>query len=214
MMNTDIYSRIEREISNLPTPLIVGISGTYTSGKTSFTEKFAEYLTEKGYKIYTVCCDDFHNPLPSIKWTDENEVDVFYNGAFNDRKLIDEVLAPIKRDGTLNCDINCLDWSTAEYSRKVRFEIDRDTIVLIEGVLLFRSPLIEFIDYGIFVDISFDEMLRRGEIRDVPRFGEWIMEKYRTRYIPVYKKHLDNDDPKSHADIVIDNNDYENPVII
>ena len=215
-MNTTLYAQIERNIINLPRPCIVGISGTYTSGKTSLTKGFADYLTAKGYKIYTVCCDDFHNPLPTIKWTDEadSEINAFCNEAFNDKKLIDEVLLPLRRDGELHADIACLDWTAGDYVRQVRFDIDSDTIVLLEGVLLFREPLIEYTDYRIFVDITFDEMLRRGRIRDVPKFGEAILELYRTRYIPVYKKHLENDNPKSKADLVIDNNDYGNPRVM
>ena len=33
---------------------------------------------------------------------------------------------------------------------------------------LFREPLVEYLDYRIFLEIGFDEVLRRAAIRDVP----------------------------------------------
>ena len=44
--------------------------------------------------------------------------------------------------------------------------------------------------------------------------GEWILDKYKTRYIPVHKRYVSEDKPQNMADIVIDNNDYQNPKIM
>lgn len=63
----------------------------------------------------------------------------------------------------------------------------------------YRPPLEEFIDYKIFLDIGFDEMLRRAEARDAPRFGAEILAKYREKYIPVQKKYLEMYKPREKA---------------
>ena len=210
-----IFSLLEKNISSLEKPCIVGISGAYASGKTVFTKEFAEYLTDKGYKVQVIHYDDFHNPLPSIHWSKRkgDEIDAFYNKAFNQQKLVDEILIPIKEKGYVKKKVACLDWDIAQNTHIVPFDIDGTTIVLLEGVLLFRPELINYFDYKIFLDITVQEILDRGRKRDVPKAGEGIMEKYVTRYIPVHQRHLKEDRPKEVADILIDNSDYTKPVI-
>ena len=80
--------------------------------------------------------------------------------------------------------------------------------MLLEGVLLLRPPVADYLDYKVFLDVSVNEIRWRGRLRDAPRFGAGIMEKYETRYIPVYEKHLREDEPKKKADLVVDNNDF------
>lgn len=210
-----LYSRIEREIGRQKGPLIVGISGGYTSGKTVFAENLARYLAAGGYEVQVIHYDDFHRPLGGITWTGERggEIDAFFNRAFDPHKLVEELLRPMKTDGFVDKDVACLNWSTGEYTNIVHFAAGADTVVLLEGVLLFRPPLMEYLDYRIFLDITTEEMLRRGRRRDVPRSGEWIMEKYVSRYIPVHQRHLEEDKPLQTADMVIDNNDYDAPVV-
>ena len=51
-------------------------------------------------------------------------------------------------------------------------------------MLLFRPPLDKLFDYKIFLDISFQEVLRRAAKRDVPKYGDAILDRYKQRYIP------------------------------
>ncbi|WP_393968629.1 MULTISPECIES: uridine kinase family protein [Enterococcus] len=209
-----IYDLIEEKIKKLKTPSVVGIDGSYASGKTNFTVQLATHLRKNGYDIQVIHYDDFHKPLPSITWSQEknSEVDAFYH-AFNSQKLLDELLIPLKQEGVLNKTIKGLDWVSATYANDRMITIGERTIVLLEGSLLFREKLLSFIDYKIFLEVSMEEVMRRGRERDVPKFGEWIMDKYRTRYIPVYQRHLNQNHVREIADLVIDNNDYNHPSI-
>lgn len=92
-----------------------------------------------------------------------------------------------------------LNWSTGLYEHEIPVDIDEDTVVLIEGVLLYRPWLIPYFEYKIFLDINKTEILSRGEIRDVPRSGKWILNKYKTRYIPVHQCYLSEDRPLSDS---------------
>lgn len=217
-MNRDrqeaIYSHIYGQVKNLSRPLVIGINGAYTSGKTVFTEGFAQYLTKQGVKTQTIHYDDFHHPFSSIHWTDDTEIDVFFDSAFDAEKLEATLLRPLKTYGFVDKDVLCVNLGTNQLTNLIHFSIDDTTIVLLEGVLLFRPPLLEYLDYRIFLDVSFDEILRRGRRRDAPKFGEGIMEKYVTRYIPVHKKYLSECEPQKCSDMVVDNNDYGAPSIV
>lgn len=203
-----IFTHLFESVKRLKRPLLVGINGAYTSGKTVFSSGLQQFLTEKDIKTQIIHYDDFHHPFPSITWTEGNEVDAFYNHAFNPEKLVAEVLKPLSAQGHFNKDVLCVDLNTSQFTNNIHFDIDENTIVLLEGVLLFRPPLLDYLD------ISPDEILRRGLQRDVPRFGEGIMEKFVTRYIPVQAQYLAEYDPLKFSDMVIDNNDYENPKLV
>jgi hypothetical protein len=56
------------------------------------------------------------------------------------------------------------------YTNRVTFEIKDNTVIILEGVLLFRPPIDGLIDYRIFLDVSFDEVIRRAQERDVPKW--------------------------------------------
>ena len=211
-----LFSLIEKNVATFKTPLIIGVSGAYTSGKTIFSNALVQYLQSHGRKVQLIHYDDFHHPFSTLHWTDakDDEINTFYKNAFDDNKLIKEVLLPVKQYGVLKKDVDCVDLGSGQYSNKIRFDIDEKTIVILEGVLLFRQPLLNFLDYKVFLDISVDEMLRRGAIRDVPKFGDNILNLYKSRYIPVHDRHLDEDKPKEIADIVVDNTNYLEPIVI
>lgn len=213
-MTKEIYSKIEDIIVTLKRPLVIGINGAYTSGKTVFANNLKQYLQDSGLKTQMIHYDDFHHPFSTIEWSDDTEIDAFYNRAFNSDKLVQEIFAPFKKQGYINKDVACVDLGSGQYTNIKHFDIDDNTIVLLEGVLLFRSPLVQYLDYKIYLDITDDEILRRGRLRDVPKFGEAIMDKFLSRYIPVQHIYISECNPIEISDIVIDNNDYHSPKIV
>ena len=204
-MMDEIFARIEGDIAALPRPLVVGINGAYTSGKTTFAESLRTHLEQAGHNVQLIHYDDFHHPFHTIQFTPETEIDTFYHRAFNPKKLLGEVLEPLRRDGELHQTFSCVNLGTGKFDNEVRVDINPDTVVLLEGVLLLREPILEHLGYSIYLRISPDEILRRGKLRDVPRFGAAILEKFSTRYIPVHLHYEADCRPQDIADLVIDN---------
>lgn len=188
---------------------VIGISGVDASGKTEFANRCSRYLQTVGVKNAVVHIDDFHNPL-AIRARGANEIDAYYDNAFNYKRLITELLMPMK-SGSVDKTITCLNIKTDKYDTPIHYRIDADTIVLLEGVLLFRPPLLEYIDGKIFLDITFDTVIERAIARDVPLHGMAIIDKYKHKYIPIQKRYLLEHNPKENCDILIDNNDYDHP---
>ena len=151
--------------------------------------------------------DDFANPR---KIRDNGD---YYETAIDYEMLINEILEPLKKIGNINKEIVCLNIDTDKYENKRRYQIDNETVVLIEGFLLFRPPMLEYLDGKIFLYIDFAEVIKRTTIRDVPKYGEQFIGLYHDLFIPTQKRYLNEFEPQKNCDIFIDNSDYNNPVL-
>jgi len=194
-------------------PLLVGINGVDTSGKTTFTKELSRYISKMGFKTQTILMDDFHNPS-QIRNKERDAILSYINNAFDLSKIENEILGPIAKEGILDKELTLLDLEEDKFTKCKRYFVDKDTIVLVEGVLLYREPLNKYFHLRLFMDISFDEVLERAKKRDGALFGDKVIERYRTKYIPIQKLYIEKYDPKGISDIIIDNEDYNNPKII
>ncbi len=75
--------------------------------------------------------------------------------------------------------------------------------VVADGVFLQRPELDDLWDLRIWVDVSFEESLRRAEARDA-HLMENVRVRYERRYHPGQRLYIDRVDPRSRADIVIE----------
>jgi phosphoglycolate phosphatase len=194
-------------------PLILGVNGVDTSGKTIFSNNLANYLQSKDYLVTLIHLDDFHNP--SFKRREgKNEIDAYINNAFNLEILENKILKPIKHQGELDFHLTLLDLITDKLSKKRHYYVNKESIVIVEGVLLYRPPIDKYFNARIFLDITFDEVLQRAKKRDVSLFGINFLDKYNNKYIPIQKWYLETYEPKIKCDILIDNNDYNKPKLM
>lgn len=192
---------------------IIGINGVDTSGKTEFTARLSLFLTQRNIGNQIIHIDDFHNPS-ALRRQGANEVDAYYENAFDYQRLIGKILDPWKKEKQLDAELACFNLETDDYDRMRTFHFAREDVILLEGTLLFRPPLLPYINKKIFLDIGFDEVLRRARIRDVPKYGPEFLQKYKDKYIPIQKRYLCKYQPKEAADLVIDNTDYRHPKIL
>ena len=188
----------------------IGINGVDASGKTTLTNNLSVFLNHIGIKNTIIHIDDFHNKA-IVRQQGNNEIEAYYQNAFNYDQLIEEILRPIQNGIVVDKEVMCLNLDTDKYENAIHYSIDKETVVLIEGVLLFRPPLSQFLEGKVYVNISFDEVLRRARVRDVPKYGEEFMKKYFEKYIPIQKKYLAEYNPIEKSDFIIDNNDFKNP---
>lgn len=208
----DLFYQIEQGLGGIVSdgPKIVGINGIDLSGKSTFAESLARYLRARGHKIQIVHLDDFHNRR-KVRYQGSDPIGSYIEHAFNLEQLVAELLAPARQKKSVDKELALLDLEADDFTNARSFRIDERTIVILEGVLLYREPVDEYFDYRIFLDIGFDEMLHRAGTRDAHRFGTDFVKRYRDKYIPVQKWYLKQYSPRRKCDIVIDNADYNYP---
>jgi phosphoglycolate phosphatase-like HAD superfamily hydrolase/uridine kinase len=204
-----IFERVLEEIDRSKSEnrlFIVGITGIDNSGKTVFTGALADYLKERNRKVQVVRLDDFHNPR-EVRYAGNDQPDNYFNRSFNIQAIIDNLLLPARRQGKHTTKLKLLNLDTDRYEIEKEYSFDNDTIVLFEGVFLFRKELAPYIDYRIYLDITFEESKKRAAERDTSA----VIKKYDVKYLPAQGKYLEEYPPEKTADIIIDNSNREYP---
>lgn len=95
---------------------------------------------------------------------------------------------------------------------RARVESCGDTVVA-DGLFLHHSVLRDLWTLSVFLACDQQVAMERGIARD----ESWMpnaRERYATRYVPEEARYLAEIDPMSHADVVIETTDLENPRLL
>jgi uridine kinase len=163
----------------------VAIDGLDAAGKTTLADELAELLERRRLSVVRASIDSFKRPISERYRQGELSPRGYYEDAFDYEGVRAVLLEPLGTGGVL----------------------------LFDGVFLFRPELDDCWDFRIFVQVSFEEALRRGAARDAPRFGsvEAARDRYERRYLPGERIYLESVKPTARADLILDNEDLANP---
>lgn len=190
-------------------PIIVAINGIDGAGKTCFTKELRKVLDSKSGNVIYASVDNFHNPKQLRYTKGKNSAVGFYKDSYNYAKLLELLINPI-----LNTEKYCkLKYYDAEKEEKVLSDltvISNKTILILEGIFLFRPELVHLWDYKIYLDISFETALERNIIR-ANNESDVFVNRYLKRYKAGQELYLKESNPQIIADMIIDNNDFEEP---
>jgi HAD superfamily hydrolase (TIGR01549 family) len=187
---------------------VIGVNGIDGAGKTQFAEALEVFLKTQGELTQSIHLDDFHNPK-AIRYAGSDQADNYYNRSFNTGLIIDKLLAPIQKKQSISLKLKTLDLQTDKFENERKYIIKPSTIIIFEGVFLFRKELAPYIELKIFLDIPFEECRKRASARDT----EEIVDRYDAKYLPAQRKYLSEYPPAKAADIVIDNTNWDYPMI-
>jgi uridine kinase len=193
----------------------IAIDGIDASGKTYFANQLKSEF-EKQASVLLISLDDFHAPKEERYKLGKDSPIGFYNDSYQYSRFIDLTIKPI-----LNYETRIVskifnlenDKEQIEYSA-----INENTIVIIEGIFLHRKELREFWDYSVFLDVDFEESYQRNLNRSLifnPNLNQNKYKKrWKNRYCDGQKLYFELENPKSNANLIIDNNDYLNHKLI
>lgn len=193
-------------------PYLIGVSGMETAGKSRLAEDLKGYLADE-FKVTIIHLDDFFYPK-AVRYASANDIDNYLYRSVDFRLFEERILKPLKQVRSLCWDACLLELATDEYTKHVKLKVDSDEVVIIEGVFLFREPWRHYFQLRIFLKIAAEVAMERGIRRDADRHGEDVRRRYEMKYLPAQLLHGRLDSPEQHADIVIDNNHFDRPVIV
>lgn len=93
---------------------------------------------------------------------------------------------------------------------------NKDSIFIIDGTFLFKKDLSDLYDFEIFVKTDFALARKRGAKREERAFGSYEKAEvmFLKRYHAASKLYVEQHSPQLNADVVINNNDLDNPYFV
>jgi uridine kinase len=196
-------------------PVRIGIDGVDASGKTTLANSLADYLKSQKIDVIRASIDGFHNPKSIRYKKGHNSPEGYYKDSFNNQAIVDNLLAPLGENGNLQYKKAIFDFKTDSEVVLPVEAAKKDSILIMDGVFLFRPEIVNYWDLKIFVEADFKITVSRATKRDGYYLGseQEILAKYNQRYVPGQQLYFQEAQPQEKADIIIENSDFENPVI-
>lgn len=197
-------------------PLRVGIDGIDGAGKTTLANALAPVLERRGRTVLRASVDGFHNPRATRYARGSLSPEGYYYDSFDYAALKELLLIPLGPSGNREYRVAAFDFRTDLPFSSPQCSAPADAVLLFDGVFLFRPEIADLWDVKIFIDICFDESIARAVRRDqsLMSSAEAVRERYSRRYIPGQRLYLEMCRPMEQAQLMIDNNDVDKPVLL
>lgn len=190
--------------------LLVGIDGIDAAGKTTLACELVPPLEALRRHVVRASLDGFHNPRKRRLARGAFSPEGYFHDSFDYALLVERFIKPAKtaRHRT-TLQAATFDVRTDREVGDISVEIHARSIILFDGIFLFRPELVRFWDYRIFVEIGFDTSLARGIARDAASMGgeAAARDRYLRRYIPGQRLYFEAARPVELADAVVRNDD-------
>ena len=209
----EVVYKIAFAIANKPGCRIVGLDGMDLVGKEFFSRKLVSFLHSMGVAAKIVKLSDFKNPI-EVSYAGEDIVEAYYFHAFNCNKLIDEILEPFRVDGYIDKTLIYFSEESGPVGRERHYQISKKDILVVEGVHMFREPLIDYFDIKIYLFMEAQEAKHRALVRDLYSGNSPIADEYEMKQLPAQKMYSARYAPIDLADFAVDNSQYRRPVIV
>jgi uridine kinase len=216
MKRDDLLNKLAESICGLNSlhPLRIGIDGVDCAGKTGLAAELCLHLQQRGRSVISASLDGFHNPRARRYAQGRTSAIGYYEDSFNLSELLSCLLLPLGEGGDRKYKTVIFDFRKDEPIHCNWQHADEEAILLFDGVFLHRPELLPFWDYTIFVAADFSVTMERALRRDACLFADDTQELvkiYRQRYIPAQEKYLCGCEPEIKANVVVLNNNPQNP---
>lgn len=191
--------------------VVVAIDGPDGAGKTTLADQLAGRLS-----IPTVrtSIDGFHRARELRYQRGELSAPGYYLDSFDYPTLLDECLLPFLR-GQSQVRTVAYDHRGNTAAGDDEVVVPARAVLVVDGVFLLRPELRDLWTLSVYLRVSPGETLRRAHRRDLELFGsaEEIGRRYLGRYLPGQSLYRQQADPEGVADILVDNERPQAPVI-
>lgn len=190
----------------------VAIDGPDGAGKTQFANHLAELLREQGRPVVRVSLDDFHN-IKAVRYRKgPDSPEGFWSDSYNYDRFRADVLNPFSPGGSRRYRAAAHDLITDAILTPEQREAKDGTILVIDGIFLHRNELSASWDLSVFLDVPFAETARRMALRD----GSDPDPEHPSmrRYVEAQRRYFEECKPQQRATILIDNRDFNSPVVL
>ena len=185
--------------------LLVGISGIDGCGKGYLARQFQAHLALHGVIAAIVNVDGWLN-LPEKRFHRGAQAENFYENAIRFDEFFMQLVLPLRDRRSVHLVADFVEETASNY-RKYTYDFNDVSVVLVEGIFLFKPQYRDYFDLTIWIDCSFSTALARAINRSQEGLSPAdTIAAYDTIYFPAQRIHLAQDQPREHADLIFENN--------
>jgi uridine kinase len=203
----EVVHRIIERRASVPAArgLLVGVSGIDGCGKGYLAAQLQAHLTFHGVIPAILNVDGWLN-LPHKRFDEGAPAANFYENALRLDQFFSQLVLPLRDRGSIHLEADFVEETASNY-RKHTYDFRDVSVVLVEGIFLFKPQYRKYFDLAIWIDCSFPTALARA----LDRAQEGLspadtIAAYETIYFPAQKIHLLQDKPRENSDLIFDNN--------
>lgn len=189
----------------------VAIDGPDGAGKTYFADELAELLRAQGRPVVRVSLDDFHNTRAVRYRRGRDSPEGFWLDSYNYQRFHADVLAPFSPGGSRSYRAAAHDITTDAILDPVTLTAAPGAVLVVDGIFLQRSELVEVWDLSVFLDVPFAETARRMALRDGTSSDP--NHPSMRRYVDAQRRYFRECKPHQRATVLIDNGTLGRPVL-
>jgi uridine kinase len=208
-----VLAEVASRIPLLERPVLVAVDGVDGSGKTTFADELVEVAAASGRftEVVRASVDGFHHPREhrhALGRTGET----FWSRSFDYPALLRELVTPWRTGPGSSYRIAVHDVDAEQPLDLPAAVVPERGLLLVDGIFTQRDELREQWDLAVFLDVPFEvsvsRMARRDGTVDDPAHPS------QARYVDGQRIYLAACDPRSRADVVVDNTDLGAPRVL
>jgi len=187
--------------------LLVGISGIDGCGKGYMAAQLEARLALHGVTSAILNVDGWLN-LPEKRFDQHAPAANFYENAIRFDDFFARLVLPLRDQRSVHVVADLVAETASDY-RAHTYDFKDVSVVLVEGIFLFKPQYRKHFDLTIWIDCSFPTALARA----IDRAQEGMspantIAAYETIYFPAQRVHLAQDKPRDNADLIFQNDTY------
>jgi uridine kinase len=208
----EAVGRIERARREAPADraVLVAVSGIDASGKGHVAAQLLSALEARGLRTAPIGIDGWL-ALPHVRFDPVDPAETFYRRAIRFPELFDTLVLPLRDGRSIRLEADFTEETASAY-RKHLWAFTEVDVVLLEGIFLLARARRRHYDLSIWIDCTFETALERAVARAQEGLApEATATAYETIYFPAQRIHLERDDPKGAASLVLPNDPRLDP---
>ena len=185
--------------------LLVGVSGIDGCGKGYLSAQLQAHLALHGVFPAILNVDGWLN-LPEKRFDQRAPAENFYQNAIRFEEFFTQLVLPLRDRRSVHLEADFVEEAASHYCGR-SYDFRDVSVVLVEGIFIFKLQYRKYFDLAIWVDCSFSRALARA----IDRAQEGMsaastIDAYETIYFPAQRIHLSQDHPRETADLIFENN--------
>ena len=207
---TSVLAHIAGKVPAPDRPVLVAVDGADGAGKTLFADALGERLAAAGRLVVRAGVDDFHHPR-AHRHALGRTAETAWSRSFDVAAIRRELLDPWCRGPGSAYRRRWHDLATDAYVDERPEPVPDRGVLLVDGVFTQRLELVDVWDLVIWLEVPAEVRVARMSVRDGTAAD--VADPDQQRYLGAQRIYRETCDPVSSADVVVDNSDWERPVL-